>query len=99
MKPLLQSLLLVALIMSLVQGRHLFALADAMTHATANLVTSDEHLPAPAAPIPPELRNQGDPDLPVKGSPLPLVSLIGFGLLIGGVVPAMRARKFTGTHL
>jgi hypothetical protein len=53
---------------------------------------------APALPIPPLLRNDGDPDLPLKGSPLPLLSLIGFGLLIGGVVPALRARKITSAH-
>jgi hypothetical protein len=47
---------------------------------------------APAAPIPPELRNEGDPILPFAGSPLPLLSLIGFGLLIGGAAQAMRSR-------
>jgi hypothetical protein len=98
MKPLLRSFLLVALVLCLVQGRHLLALSGAITQVSANFVSSDAQMPAPVAPIPPELRNQGDPDLPVKGSPLPLVSLIGFGLLIGGVVPAMRGRKITGTH-
>jgi hypothetical protein len=34
----------------------------------------------------------------MKGSPLPLVSLIGFGLLVGGVMPAMRRRKVLSTH-
>ncbi len=47
---------------------------------------------APAEPIPPELRNDGDPNLPLAGSPLPLLSLIGFGLLIGGAAQAMRTR-------
>jgi hypothetical protein len=47
---------------------------------------------APAAPIPPELRNDGDINLPVAGSPLPLLSLIGFGLLIGGAAQGMRKR-------
>ncbi len=47
---------------------------------------------APAEPIPPELRNDGDPNLPLAGSPLPLLSLIGFGLLIGGAAQAMRMR-------
>lgn len=47
---------------------------------------------APAEPIPPELRNEGDPNLPLAGSPLPLLSLIGFGLLIGGAAQAMRMR-------
>jgi hypothetical protein len=48
---------------------------------------------APAAPIPPELRNDGDISLPMAGSPLPMLSLIGFGLLIGGAAQAMRKRK------
>jgi hypothetical protein len=30
-------------------------------------------------------------NLPMAGSPLPLLSLIGFGLLIGGAARAMRA--------
>jgi len=47
---------------------------------------------SPAAPIPPELRNEGDPVLPLAGSPLPLLSLIGFGLLIGGAAQAMRSK-------
>lgn len=46
----------------------------------------------PALPLPPELRNEGDPTLPLAGSPLPVLSLIGFGLLIGGAAQAMRAR-------
>jgi hypothetical protein len=45
---------------------------------------------APAAPIPPELRNDGDIKLPLAGSPLPILSLVGFGLLIGGAAQAMR---------
>jgi hypothetical protein len=46
----------------------------------------------PAAPIPPELRNEGDPYLPLAGSPLTLISLVGFGLLIGGAAQTMRSR-------
>jgi hypothetical protein len=45
----------------------------------------------PAAPIPPELRKDGDINLPLAGSPLPLISLIGFGLLIGGAAQTMRS--------
>lgn len=45
----------------------------------------------PAAPIPSELRD-GDVNLPLAGSPLPMLSLIGFGLLIGGAAQTMRAR-------
>lgn len=48
---------------------------------------------APAAPIPPELRNDADPKLPLAGSPLPVISIIGFGLLLGGAVQAMRGRR------
>ncbi len=48
---------------------------------------------APAPPIPPELHNDGDIKLPLRGSPLPLLSLIGFGLLIGGAAHAMRTPK------
>jgi hypothetical protein len=98
MKPLLRSFLFIVFVLALVQGLPLFALPGVITHATVDSVTSGAQLPAPVAPIPPELRNQADPDLPVKGSPLPLISLIGFGLLIGGVVPALRAHKVTGTH-
>lgn len=47
---------------------------------------------APSAPIPPELRNDADPKLPLAGSPLPVISIIGFGLLLGGAVQAMRGR-------
>jgi hypothetical protein len=47
---------------------------------------------APAAPIPPELRNDGDTILPLAGSPLPLISIVGFGLLLGGAVRGMRKR-------
>jgi hypothetical protein len=46
----------------------------------------------PFAPIPPELRKDGDVNLPLAGSPLPLISLIGFGLLIGGAAQTMRWR-------
>jgi hypothetical protein len=48
---------------------------------------------APGAPIPPELRNDPDPKLPLAGSPLPVISIIGFGLLLGGAVQAMRGRR------
>ncbi len=48
---------------------------------------------APAPPIPPELHNDGDIKLPLRGSPLPLLSLIGFGLLIGGAAHALRTPK------
>jgi hypothetical protein len=92
------SFLFVAFALSLAHGHSLFATPGGIAHANANPAVSSAQLPAPAAPIPPELRSQGDPDVPIKGSPLPLVSLIGFGLLISGVLPAMRARKITGTH-
>lgn len=37
------------------------------------------------------LSDQGEP-LPAASSPLPLLSLIGFGALVGGVLSAMRTR-------
>ena len=99
MKPLLQIFFLViAFALGLAHGRSLFATPGGIARADAHPVVSTAQLPAPAAPIPPELRSEGDPDVPVKGSPLPLVSLIGFGLLISGILPAMRARKISGTH-
>jgi len=48
--------------------------------------------PAPP-PVPPELRDDGDPIVPVRSSPLLLVSIIGFALLIGGILPGIRSRK------
>ncbi len=47
----------------------------------------------PAAPIPGELRKESDGYLPMAGSPLPMISLIGFGLLLGGAVQTMRSRR------
>jgi hypothetical protein len=47
----------------------------------------------PSAPIPPELRKEGDVNLPMAGSPLPWISLVGFGLLIGGATQTMRSRR------
>lgn len=40
-------------------------------------------------PSPEEAASQ---DLPQSGSPLPLISLIGFGILVGGIVSAMKNR-------
>ena len=54
--------------------------------------------PAPPPPVPPELRDDADPGLPLHGSPLLLVSLIGFALLIGGILPGIRSRKVTTVH-
>jgi len=48
----------------------------------------------PAMPVPAELLD-GDVRTPVAGSPLPALSLIGFGLLIGGAAQTMRVRKAT----
>jgi len=47
----------------------------------------------PPAPIPPELRKDGDVKAPIAGSPLPVLSLIGFGLLIGVAIQTMRRRN------
>ena len=48
--------------------------------------------PAPP-PAPPELRGDGDTIVPVHSSPLLLVSMIGFALLIGGILPGIRSRR------
>jgi hypothetical protein len=99
MKPLLQIFfLLIAFALGLAHSPSLLATPGGIAHANAHPVVSTAQLPAPVAPIPPELRSQGDPDVPAKGSPLPLISLIGFGLLISGILPAMRARKISGNH-
>jgi hypothetical protein len=50
-------------------------------------------LTPPSIPIPPELLANGDLNIPLAGSPLPLLSLIGFGLLIAGAARTMRARQ------
>jgi hypothetical protein len=34
-----------------------------------------------------------DPNLPPASSPLPLISIIGFGILVGGIVSAMKTRS------
>ena len=57
---------------------------------------SDEALASltpPSIPIPPELLANGDLNIPLSGSPLPLLALIGFGLLIGGAARNMLARQ------
>jgi len=54
---------------------------------------------APASPIPPELRNAGDINLPLAGSPLPLLSVVGLGLLIGGGAHTMRASKHSSCRV
>jgi hypothetical protein len=48
--------------------------------------------PAPP-PVPPELRSDSDPVVPLKSSPLLLVSMIGFALLIGSILPGIRSRR------
>lgn len=70
------------------------------THPASNSNSTPQHFlgsslqgAAPEDPIPPELRNDGDPKLPLAGSPLPVISVIGFGLLLGGAVQAMRGRR------
>jgi hypothetical protein len=47
---------------------------------------------APEVPIPPELLAGGELNLPMAGSPLPILSVIGFGLLMGGAVHTLRSR-------
>jgi hypothetical protein len=53
----------------------------------------------PGLPVPPELQSQPDQEeLPVSTAPLPIVSFIGFALLIGGTISAMRAHKVRSAH-
>lgn len=67
--------------------------APARDDPRAALDTTTEAIAAitPSVPVPPELLN-GDLNRSTTGSPLPLLSLIGFGLLIGGVARTLRAR-------
>lgn len=53
---------------------------------------------APELPLPPELRRNSDMYLPMAGSALPVLSIIGFGLLLGGVVQTMRGRRHQPQH-
>ena len=73
------------MVQSVPQPTHRNALRETKLYSGQMIVGA-----APASPIPPELRNDGDIKLPLAGSPLPLLSLIGFGLLIGGAAQAMR---------
>ncbi len=41
----------------------------------------------------PETLNQDESNLPPASSPLPLISIIGFGVLVGGIVSAMKTRS------
>lgn len=38
-------------------------------------------------------KDTADADLPKANSPLPLISVIGFGILVGGIVSAMKTRS------
>lgn len=38
-------------------------------------------------------QSSADADLPKASSPLPLISVIGFGILVGGIVSAMKTRS------
>jgi hypothetical protein len=49
--------------------------------------------PQGAASISGPSDQQDDPDLPPASSPLPLISIIGFGILVGGIVSAMKTRS------
>jgi len=41
----------------------------------------------------PAIQPEDDPNLPPASSPLPFISIIGFGILVGGVVSAMKTRS------
>jgi hypothetical protein len=74
---------------------HAARAAEGSTEAATPLPRDARGAEPGPPPIPPELRSEGDPGPPMKGSPLLLVSLIGFALLIGGI---MRPRKVTTAH-
>ena len=57
----------------------------AATAATANVADPN---PSTLPPLPRPLAN----DLPNSNSSLPLLSIIGFGILVGGVISALRTR-------
>jgi hypothetical protein len=46
----------------------------------------------PAGTEKPEAGSSGDKNLPDAGGALPLLSLIGFGVLVGGIVSALKTR-------
>ena len=70
------------------------AMVHFRVHATTEPAAPQQVQGAPVPPpIPPELRGDGDPVVPLKSSPLLLVSMIGFALLIGGILPGIRSRK------
>lgn len=54
--------------------------------ATGAGTTGESTLAPPAPPLP------QSSDLPSGGSSLPLLSVIGFGILVGGVISALRTR-------
>jgi hypothetical protein len=41
----------------------------------------------------PATLNQDESNLPPASSPLPLISVIGFGVLVGGIISAMKTRS------
>lgn len=41
----------------------------------------------------PAMLNQEESNLPPASSPLPLISVIGFGVLVGGIISAMKTRS------
>ena len=68
-----------------VPGQHAelqFTVAQPAANPTAALPQADAPVPDAANP----------PALPAAGSPLPLLSVIGFGVLVGGIASAMRTR-------
>lgn len=65
-----------------------FTVAPATTRPTGNPPQG-----AASASGPSEQEDQDDPNLPPASSPLPLISIIGFGILVGGIVSAMKTRS------
>ncbi len=73
-------------------------LAPAPTTGTASVSGAQADVLRPAAPARPRLllasadRGQQGEELPASGSALPLLSVIGFGVLLGGIASALKTR-------
>jgi len=63
-----------------------FFVAPATTKPAANAPAGTATTSGPSEQL-------DDPNLPTASSPLPLISIIGFGILVGGIVSAMKTRS------
>jgi hypothetical protein len=64
--------------------------ADLSPGLMLNSATRLETIRASALPV--GSAAQGSESLPTSSSPLPLLSIVGFGVLLGGIVSALRSR-------